>query len=262
VFLPPTEETMNQQQPNLRLFIISLLAVILIAACSTNDMTFEASEQSIDQETNSQEEEAPQPSVEEEPTPPTYVAPTPEETESEQKNDDSEPELTCSLIEGEVREHWGNDGGDGFENRIYGNYLLKDVRVGAHPEYDRFVMEFEEEPDEPDGIPDSYTVYWATEMPTSMGGEGSPMFTDQGSAYLEIYALGYAWDREDPSTIGTLPGSVSSPRTFNMKEVVSDGEFEGMLHWVIAAEKQVGFRVLSIPNPPRLVVDICTSTNE
>ena len=224
-------------------------------------MTFEASEQSINEETTPEEKEIPQPTVEEQPTPPTYVAPTPEETESEQKNDGSEPELICSLTEEEISSHWGNDGGDGFENRIYGNYLLKDVRVGSHPEYDRFVMEFEQELDEPDGTPDSYTVYWATEIPRSMG-EGSPMFTDQGSAYLEIYALGYAWDREDPSTIGTLPASVSSPRTVNMQEVVSDGEFEGMLHWVIAADEQVGFRVLSIPNPPRLVVDICTSTNE
>jgi len=223
-------------------------------------MTFEASEQAVPQEIESEVEAKTEPEIKEEPTPQTYVAPAPEETESEQKNNDSEPELTCSLTGEEVSSHWGNDGEDGFENRIYGNYLLKEVRVGSHPEYDRFVMEFREEPDEPDGTPDSYTVVWATEIPRSMG-EGSPMFTDQGSAYLEIYALGYAWDREDPSTIGTLPRSVSSSRTSNMKEVVSDGEFEGMLHWVIAAEEQVGFRVLSIANPPRLVVDICTSTN-
>ena len=251
---------MNQRQPPLRFLICLLSTVTLAIACSTNDMTFEASEQSINEEAIPDEKEIPQPTVEEEPTPPTYVAPTPEETESEQKNDGSEPELSCSLIEGEISSHWGNDGEDGFENRIYGNYLLKEVRVGAHPDYDRFVMEFREEPDEPDGTPDSYTVDWATEIPRSMG-EGSPMFTDQGSAYLEIYVLGYAWDREDPSTIGNLPKSVSSSRTSNMKEVVSDGEFEGMIHWVIAAEERVGFRVLSIPNPPRLVVDICTSAN-
>ncbi len=251
---------MNQKQPTLRLLICLLATMTLAIACSTNDMTFEASEQVVPQEIESEVEAETEPEIKEEPTPQTYVAPEPEKTESEQKDDGSEPELTCSLIEEEVSSHWGNDGEDGFENRIYGNYLLKEVRVGSHPEYDRFVMEFREEPDEPDGTPDSYTVAWATEIPRSMG-EGAPMFTDQSAAYLEIYALGYAWDREDPSTIGNLPGSVSSSRTSNMKEVVSDGEFEGMLHWVIAAEEQVGFRVLSIANPPRLVVDICTSTN-
>ena len=244
-------------------FILSPLLALFIA-CSTNDMEFEASEQSVSEqsvseEVTEEEKEVPPPASQEESTPPTYVEETPDQSESPQSQTGADQELDCSSASEEVRVHWGTDSCDGFEDSLFGPYLMQDARVGTHPEYDRFVLEFAEDQNNQNGIPDSYRVFWSTDPPKGMASGENINFV--GANSLEIYALGYAWDRDNPEILSPAPRTVSSARNKNIREAVSDGELEGVLHWVIGANQKSGFRVLSIPNPPRLVVDICTSTN-
>ena len=56
---------MNQKQPTLRLLICLLATMTLAIACSTNDMTFEASEQVVPQEIESEVEAETEPEIKE-----------------------------------------------------------------------------------------------------------------------------------------------------------------------------------------------------
>ena len=114
-------------------FILSPLLALFIA-CSTNDMEFEASEQSVSEEVTEEEKEVPPPASQEESTPPTYVEDTPDQSESPQSQTGADQELDCSSAGEEVRVHWGTDSGDGFEDSLFGPYLMQDARVGTPQE--------------------------------------------------------------------------------------------------------------------------------
>ncbi|MEE3073095.1 MAG: hypothetical protein VX305_02265, partial [Actinomycetota bacterium] len=188
-----------------------------------------------------------------------FIQPTPVIQTTPPGYDGAIDELNCATIREEIAFHWGTDSGDGFENSIYGPYLLKDARTGVHADYDRFVLEFETDVNEPNGSPDSFHVFWADGIPLSIG-SGDPISVTGGYA-LEVFVLGYGYSRNESAKPSQAPQSLSPTRTRNLKQAVWDGEFEGVLHWVLGTEERVDFRVLSIPNPPRLVVDVCTTSS-
>ena len=241
----------------LLLALISLLA--LVVACSTEDMVFEPSQEAI--ESQSAQDVAPveQPTPEPTENPPVFIQPTPVIQTTPPGYDGAIDELNCATTREEIKFHWGTDSGDGFENSIYGPYLLNDARTGVHADYDRFVLEFEPDTNEPDGSPDSFHVFWADGIPLSMG-SGDPISVT-GEYALEVYVLGYGYSRNESAEPSQAPQRLSPTRTRNLKQAVWDGEFEGVLHWVLGLEERVDFRVLSIPNPPRLVVDVCTTSS-
>ena len=241
----------------LLLALISLLA--LVVACSTEDMVFEPSQEAI--ESQSAQDVAPveQPIPEPTENSPVFIQPTPVIQTTPPGYDGAIDELNCATTREEIKFHWGTDSGDGFENSIYGPYLLNDARTGVHADYDRFVLEFEPDTNEPDGSPDSFHVFWADGIPLSMG-SGDPISVT-GEYALEVYVLGYGYSRNESAEPSQAPQRLSPTRTRNLKQAVWDGEFEGVLHWVLGLEERVDFRVLSIPNPPRLVVDVCTTSS-
>ena len=241
----------------LLLALISLLA--LVVACSTEDMVFEPSQEAI--ESQSAQDVAPveQPTPEPTEHSPVFIQPTPVIQTTPPGYDGAIDELNCATTREEIKFHWGTDSGDGFENSIYGPYLLNDARTGVHADYDRFVLEFEPDTNEPDGSPDSFHVFWADGIPLSMG-SGDPISVT-GEYALEVYVLGYGYSRNESAEPSQAPQRLSPTRTRNLKQAVWDGEFEGVLHWVLGLEERVDFRVLSIPNPPRLVVDVCTTSS-
>ena len=241
----------------LLLALISLLA--LVVACSTEDMVFEPSQEAI--ESQSAQDVAPveQPTPEPTENPPVFIQPTPVIQTTPPGYDGAIDELNCATTREEIKFHWGTDSGDGFENSIYGPYLLNDARTGVHADYDRFVLEFETDINEPNGSPDSFHVFWADGIPLSMG-SGDPISVT-GEYALEVFVLGYGYSRNESAEPSQAPQSLSPTRTRNLKQAVWDGEFEGVLHWVLGIEERVDFRVLSIPNPPRLVVDVCTTSS-
>ena len=241
----------------LLLALISLLA--LVVACSTEDMVFEPSQEAI--ESQSAQDVAPveQPTPEPTENPPVFIQPTPVIQTTPPGYDGAIDELNCATTREEIKFHWGTDSGDGFENSIYGPYLLNDARTGVHADYDRFVLEFETDINEPNGSPDSFHVFWADGIPLSMG-SGDPISVT-GEYALEVFVLGYGYSRNESAEPSQAPQSLSPTRTRNLKQAVWDGEFEGVIHWVLGVDERVDFRVLSIPNPPRLVVDVCTTSS-
>ena len=241
----------------LLLALISLLA--LIGACSTEDMVFEPSQEAIESQSTQDVEPAQQPAPETTEEAPVYIQPTPAPQTTSPSSDGALDELNCAAPREEMKFHWGTDSGDGFENAIYGPYLLNDARTGVHADYDRFVLEFEPDLNEPDGLPDSFYVFWSEETPQSMG-SGEPISV-RGEYVLEIFVLGYGYSRDESAEPSQAPQSLTPTRTANLRQAVSDGEFEGVLHWVLGVEERVDFRVLSIPNPPRLVVDVCRASS-
>ena len=242
----------------LGLAVISIL--VLLAACSTEDMAFDPSKEAIENQGTQDEEPTEQPSQETTEEAPTYIQPTPATQTTPPGNDGAIDELNCATTREEIKFHWGTDSGDGFENSIYGPYLLNDARTGVHADYDRFVLEFEPDINEPDGSPDSFHVFWADGTPLSMG-SGDPISVS-GTNALEVFVLGYGYARDESAEPSQAPQSLSPTRTGNLKQAVWDGEFEGVLHWVLGVQEKVDFRVLSIPNPPRLVVDVCRTSSE
>ena len=252
---------MNYQIPAFKnsFFVLATCALFgLLISCSTEDMTFEPSQQAVETE-NSNDIESAEESVDADlEETPVFIEPTPTISTVPPGNDGVLDELDCANPKDEIAFHWGTDSGDGFENSIYGPYLLKDARTGVHADYDRFVLEFEEDPDEPDGAPDSFQILWSPGTPESIG-SGEPI-TIQGAHTLEIYLLGYGYARNDSAEPSQAPIVLTPTRTSNLRQAIWDGEFEGVLHWILGVENKTDFRVLSISNPPRLVIDICKSS--
>ena len=251
-----------QTTPSLngKLGLAAISLLVLLAACSTEDMVFEPSKEAIENQGTQDIEQVDQPTPETTEERPAYIQPTPTSQTITPSNDGAIDELNCAVIREEIKFHWGTDSGDGFENSIYGPYLLNDARTGVHADYDRFVLEFEPDITEPDGSPDSFQVFWADGTPLSMG-SGDPISV-RGDYALEVFVLGYGYSRDESAEPSQAPQSLSPTRTGNLKQAVWDGEFEGVLHWVLGVEEKVDFRVLSISNPPRLVVDVCRTSSD
>ena len=242
-----------------RCLLLPVALFALLAACSTEDMVFEPSQQALENDNSQDGEPVEQATSEASEEAPVFIEPTPATQTTPPGNDGKLDELNCAIPKEEITFHWGTDSGDGFENSIYGPYLLTDARTGVHADYDRFVMEFETDPNEPDGSPDSFQILWADGTPLSMG-SGEPLSV-MGNYALEIFILGYGYSRNDSAEPSQAPRSLSPTRTGNLKQAVWDGEFEGVLHWVLGLEEKADFRVLSISNPPRLVVDVCRTSS-
>ena len=240
----------------LLLALISFLA--LIVACSTEDMVFEPSQEAIENQNTKDVEPIEQLTPESAKESPVFIEPTPVIQRTPPGYDGAIDELNCATTREEIKFHWGTDSGDGFENSIYGPYLLNDARTGVHADYDRFVLEFETDINEPNGSQIASMCFGLMEshflwgvVPISVTGEYA----------LEVFVLGYGYSRNESAEPSQAPQSLSPTRTRNLKQAVWDGEFEGVIHWVLGVDERVDFRVLSIPNPPRLVVDVCTTSS-
>jgi len=252
----------NPQIPKILFLLISLSVLF---ACSTEEMEFSVSDQVLNGGTSqgqasdsqgpeidesAEEVEEPQDVIPEVPAQET-AQPIPEEKDSK-----ADAELNCAELTPPNISYWPYRSPLGDAQ----NLLLVDARLGAHSEFDRFVLEFEPNPTSAiGGPPDSYSIQWASQPPIQFG--SGQEIEIAGTEYLEILLHGYAYSR------GTVPSEYAGPTevqargTINVIEAVFGGEVEGKMVWAIGVNNQTGFRVLEISDPPRLVIDICTSAN-
>ena len=132
--------------------------------------------------------------------------------------------------------------------------FLTDVRVGGHDDFDRVVLEFED-----DGT-SAYEVGYV-EPPIRTAGKGEDVDVD-GGAFLEIRlfsATGVDFDRGDPYELTYQgPDRVAGDTTV-ATEVVQTGDFEATLSWVVGLDAEAPFAVQVLEGPLRLVVDIQAS---
>ena len=129
-----------------------------------------------------------------------------------------------------------------------GQALLRDVRMGVHPEvggWDRIVFEFSGP-----NLPPATVGYVAT---ASQCGSGVGV-TLKGTAVLNVrFSQAAAHDQSAQPTFApkTLPG----PGT-TLLEAKASCDFEGVVGWAAGIKAKQPFKVTTFQNPTRLVIDV------
>ena len=130
---------------------------------------------------------------------------------------------------------------------LRGTALLRDVRLGVHPEesgWDRIVFEFG------DDLPPGAIAYVPS---VSACGSGAPV-TLRGAAVLAV--------RFSQAAAHTEAGRPTLPRTTipasgeTILEARQTCDFEGEVGWAIGVKDRQRFKVTLLANPRRVVIDI------
>jgi hypothetical protein len=129
--------------------------------------------------------------------------------------------------------------------------LLERVAIGSHEGYDRVVFQFR---DEPPGYRVSYV-----EPPLHEDGSGHEVEID-GTAFVLVDmepASGFDLSAPEGELVYEGPRRLSGADAGAsvVREVVRTGDFEAQLAWAIGLDARVPFRVSTLEDPARLVVD-------
>jgi hypothetical protein len=123
--------------------------------------------------------------------------------------------------------------------------ILVGVRVGRHADYDRTVFDFT------GGTP-GYRVEYA---PLYTEGKGD-LVRLEGAATLSVH-FHPAYAHNPETGAGTVDlGQVLTPRFPTLRQVKFGGDFEGYVSAGLGVADRVGFRVFTLTNPYRVVVDV------
>ncbi|WP_164737388.1 hypothetical protein [Georgenia sp. SYP-B2076] len=131
-----------------------------------------------------------------------------------------------------------------------GDLLPVDVRAGTHPGYERVVFDLE----------GADTPQWRVEYVDSAISEGKGDEIDvAGDATLQVITTGFRMP--EPSETGKLAQGAYAPGgTDLVKEVFVSGIFEGQNQAFIGLDAQAPFRVFTLSDPARIVVDVQTGS--
>jgi hypothetical protein len=129
--------------------------------------------------------------------------------------------------------------------------LLERIGVARHEGYDRVVFQFRNH------IP-AYRVEYK-DPPFAEDGSGNPVNV-AGSAFVVVRmepASGFDLSTGEGELVYKGPKRIAGADvgTSVVRELVRLGDFEAVLTWVIGLEERVDFRVRTLADPPRLVVD-------
>jgi hypothetical protein len=128
---------------------------------------------------------------------------------------------------------------------VPGTVILRNVRTGDQPTFDRVVFEFEGAK-----LPDYDVKY--VRSPVQCG-SGLTVEVD-GSVYLQVrFTPAQAHNEAGASTVPFLQRKVRLPV---VKEVRSICDFEADVTWVVGLASRKEYRVMELEGPPRLVIDI------
>jgi len=232
-----------------KIAILLLSLTIFASACSGSGKEFvEDTDSSTTEETSESETETSES----------------EAADSESSSDAEEAESEASAADEEEEEEiecpWDVGWKSGSSAWGTGSSLLEDARLGAHDEYDRFVLEFKSE----DPIPSSYNIMWLAVEHT---GEVGVLTVDSpaGDVFLQV-AVGASYTSASlNASYFSGPYRVTNPLLGNVQEAVSVGDEDGRIVWLLGAAEANGFRVFELEDPARLVVDVCigdTSTTK
>jgi len=129
--------------------------------------------------------------------------------------------------------------------------LLERVTVGRHEGYDRVVFQFK------DVLP-GYRVEYV-KPPLRQDGSGN-VIKVSGKAFVTVRmepASGFDLTKNEGELVYTGPRRISGEQagTSVIREVVQISDFEAVLMWAVGLEERVDFRVTTLEDPARLVVD-------
>lgn len=123
--------------------------------------------------------------------------------------------------------------------------VLVDVRSAPHDDYDRVVLEFSGP-----GTP-GWTAQYASAASRQGSGEA---ITVDGAALLDITVTGSAIPMAGDPTVNA--GQIAPSGTSSVTAIFNDGTYEGITHVVIGTSGEQPFRVFTIADPPRVVIDV------
>jgi hypothetical protein len=125
--------------------------------------------------------------------------------------------------------------------------LLTGVRASHHPGFDRVVFDFY------GGVPSSRQLAYVSRLIADPRGTEIPV---AGRTILQV-RFEAARGHKDSNGADTSPNRVVFPLP-NVLTVVQSGDFEGVVTYGIGLAKRQSYRVSTLSNPPRVVVDIDT----
>lgn len=120
------------------------------------------------------------------------------------------------------------------------------VRTARHAGYDRIVFELRE-----DELPNYHVEYIDRPVRACGSGEEVPL---AGDGWLEI-RLEPANAHEETGT-PTIRERNRAPALSNLRELKQTCDFEAVVSWVAGVQRPNPYRVLELPSPTRLIIDI------
>jgi hypothetical protein len=127
--------------------------------------------------------------------------------------------------------------------------LLEHIATGRHEGFDRVVFRFR------NGVP-GYRIEYV-QPPLREDGSGNRVEVE-GDAFAVVRmepASGFDLTTAEGELVYTGPRRIPGSGTSVVREVVRTGDFEAVLSWAVGLSDRVDFRVLTLENPARLVVD-------
>lgn len=175
---------------------------------------------------------------------PTTTGPTPTPTEggtADPADETDEPDEDVAYsTDAQNDPQWPSGGGD---------LLPVAVRAGAHEGFERVVFDFEGT-----GTPGWRVEYVDVAVEDPRGTE----IDIDGDATLQVIATGVRIPEEDEFDRVLASGEVDVEETDEVEEVYVTGIFEGQNQAFIGLDSERPFRVFTLTEPSRLVVDIQT----
>jgi hypothetical protein len=138
---------------------------------------------------------------------------------------------------------------DGFPNKLSA-LIGSDIRTETQPCSERVVIELQGSGDFPG--------WWVRyQLPPLIDDPRGEPVDVAGSAYIVVTIGSWMTTMEGEGYHG--PTLITPTNVTHVKQLVMLGDFESMTTWAIGLDKQRPFRVTTLENPPRLVIDISTT---
>jgi len=133
-------------------------------------------------------------------------------------------------------------------NNLESPAILADVRTGKHNGFDRVVFEFKgsEMP--------GYYIEYVGEPITQCGSGTKVDLTENGGLQIRFSPAQAHTEAGQPTIF--FSDNEQNPNYKIIKKLKSTCDFEGNVTWVVGTSKANKYRVLTLENPTRLVVDI------
>ena len=138
---------------------------------------------------------------------------------------------------------------DGFPNRMSG-MVGSDIRTGAHPCFERVVIEFAEGPGDLPGVRVEYV-----DDPVLLSPSDQTVDID-GDATLVISLAAWMPSMEGDGYAG--PTDFSPSNVEHIQQVRQIENFEGLSAWAIGLDRTRDFEVSYLESPARVVIDIAS----
>lgn len=123
---------------------------------------------------------------------------------------------------------------------------LTNIRVGAHPDYDRIVFDLTALPATENARYVAQLVHDPSGAPVSL----------PGNAFLQVTMTGTAAHDDNGNLTYPGPDTFTTPQLTNVRAVALIGDFEGYVNVGLGLRHSAGIHVFTLTGPNRLVVDV------